>query len=127
MVPCTGFYEWKTTDKRKVPHYIGIKSSKTFYLAGLYDIWKGSNGKGLKTFTIITTQSNNTLKPIHNRMPVILHQEFEDQWLNTNIQKTESIMQLLKPYPDDNMIFYAVSNEVNNPENDNPQLIKRAY
>jgi len=81
LVPCSGFYEWKAIVTRKMPHYIGLKDRKIFCLAGLYDVWKESDGTYLKTFTIITTQPNNTLKPIHNRMPVILQQELEDQWL----------------------------------------------
>ena len=127
LVPCSGFYEWKIIGTKKVPHYIGLKNGRIFCLAGLYDVWKNSDGDDLKTFTIITTRPNNTLKPIHNRMPVILHQEFEDQWLNTKIQNHDSVKRLLTPYPDDNMISYAVSNEVNNPENDNPQLIKQVH
>ncbi len=127
LVPCSGFYEWKTNGTKKVPYYIGLKDGRVFCLAGLYDIWKESDGNDLKTFTIITTQPNYVLKSIHNRMPVILHQELEDQWLNTKMQNPDSIKRLLKPYPDENMIFYAVSNEVNNPENDNPQLIKQIH
>lgn len=127
LVPCSGFYEWKMIDKRKVPYYIGLKKGKIFCLAGLYDVWKDSDGNDLKTFTIITTQPNNTLKPIHNRMPVILHEELEDQWLSTKTKDFDSIMRLLRPYPDDNMISYVVSSEVNNPENDNPQLIKQVH
>ena len=127
LVPCSGFYEWKIIGTKKVPHYIGLKNGRIFCLAGLYDVWKNSDGDDLKTFTIITTRPNNTLKPIHNRMPVILHQEFEDQWLNTKIQNHDSVKRLLTPYPDDNMISYAVSNEVNNPANDNPQLIKQVH
>ena len=110
-----------------MPHYIGLKNHKIFCLAGLYDVWKESDGTYLKTFTIITIQPNNTIKPIHNRMPVILQQDLEDQWLNTKIQNHDSIKRLLKPYPEDDMISYAVSNEVNNPENDNPQLIKQVH
>ncbi len=127
LVPCSGFYEWKIIDKRKVPYYIGLKNSKTFCLAGLYDVWRDSEGNNLKTFTIITTQPNNTLKPIHNRMPVILHEELEDQWLSTKTKDPDSVMRLLRPYPDDNMISYAVSSEVNNPENNNSQLIKQVH
>jgi putative SOS response-associated peptidase YedK len=90
-------------------------------------VWQESDGNDLKTFTIITIQPNNTLKPIHNRMPVILHQELEEQRLNTKIQNPDSIKKLLKPYPDDNLISYAVTNEVNNLENDNQQLIKQVH
>lgn len=125
LVPCSGFYEWKKVDKRKVPYYIELKNNKIFSFAGLYDIWRDNEGNELQTFAIITTQANNTLKPIHNRMPVILHEEFEDRWLNTKIQDTESITRMLKPYPDDNLTAYTVSNEVNNPKNDNPQLTKK--
>ncbi|MHC4183177.1 MAG: SOS response-associated peptidase [Planctomycetota bacterium] len=125
LVPGSGFYEWKRVDKRKVPYYIGIKNSKIFSFAGLYDIWKDSVGNELKTFTIITTNSNNTLKPIHNRMPVILEEEFEEDWLDVKAHDFDSLKQKLKPFPDDKMIAYAVSYEVNNPGNDNPELIRK--
>ena len=125
LVPSSGFYEWKRIDKRKVPYYIGIKNSKIFSFAGLYDNWKDSVGNELKTFTIITTNSNNTLKPIHNRMPVILEREFEEDWLDVKTHDFDSLKQMLKPYPDDKMIAYAVSYEVNNPSNDNPELIRK--
>jgi putative SOS response-associated peptidase YedK len=125
LVPSSGFYEWKRIDKRKVPYYIGIKNSKIFSFAGLYDNWKDNVGNELKTFTIITTNSNNTLKPIHNRMPVILEQEFEEDWLDVKTHDFDSLKQMLKPYPDDNMITYAVSYDVNNPSNDNPELIRK--
>ena len=125
LVPSSGFYEWKRIDKRKVPYYIGIKNSKIFSFAGLYDNWKDSVGNELKTFTIITTNSNNTLKPIHNRMPVILEREFEEDWLDVKTHDFDSLKQMLKPYPDDKMIAYAVSTEVNNPSNDNPELIRK--
>ncbi len=125
LVPSSGFYEWKRIDERKVPYYIGIKNSKIFSFAGLYDNWKDSVGNELKTFTIITTNSNNTLKPIHNRMPVILEREFEEDWLDVKTHDFDSLKQMLKPYPDDKMIAYAVSTEVNNPSNDNPELIRK--
>ncbi len=125
LVPSSGFYEWKRIDKRKVPYYIGIKNSRIFSFAGLYDNWKDSVGNELKTFTIITTNSNNTLKPIHNRMPVILEEEFEEDWLDVKTHDFDSLKQMLKPYPDDKMIAYAVSYDVNNPSNDNPELIRK--
>jgi putative SOS response-associated peptidase YedK len=124
LVPSSGFYEWKKIDKQKVPYYIGIKNSRIFSFAGLFDNWKDSDGNELVTFTIITTDANDTLKTIHNRMPVILEREFEEKWLDTRIQDFDSLTEMLKPYPDDQMITYKVSSEVNNPRNDNPQLIK---
>jgi len=126
IVPSSGFYEWKRIDKLKVPYYIGVKDIKMFSFAGLYDNWKDNAGNELKTFTIITTDANNTLKPIHNRMPVILEKEFEEKWLDIKTQDFDSLKQMLTPYPDDKMIAYTVSIEVNNPKNDNPELIRKA-
>jgi putative SOS response-associated peptidase YedK len=96
-----------------------------FSFAGLYDNWEDNAGNELKTFTIITTDANNTLKPIHNRMPVILEKEFEEKWLDIKTQDFDSLSEMLRPYPDNKMIAYAVSSEVNNPKNDNPELIRK--
>lgn len=125
LVPSSGFYEWKKIDGQKVPYFVAIKSCKIFSFAGLYDNWTDSDGNELRTFTIITTNANNTLRPIHERMPVILRQEFEEKWLDIKIRDSEWLAEMLKPYPDDQMVVYPVSREVNNPGNDNPQLIKR--
>ncbi len=125
VIPSSGFYEWKKIDKQKVPYYIGIKNSKIFSFAGLFDNWKDRDGNELKTFTIITTDANNTLKPIHDRMPVILKQEFEEKWLDMKIQNSDLLAEMLKPYPDDQMVAYSVSSEVNNPENDSPELTRK--
>ena len=125
LVPTSGFYEWKKIDKQKVPYYIGIKNCKTFSFAGLFDHWKDGDRNELKTFTIITTNANNTIKPIHDRMPVILKQEYEEKWLDIKIQNSDLLAEMLKPYPDDQMVAYPVSSEVNNPGNDNPRLIRR--
>ncbi len=125
VVPCSGFYEWKKIDKQKVPYYIRIKNCKIFSFAGLFDNWKDSDGNELKTFTIITTNANNTLKPIHDRMPVILEPELEEKWIDMKIQDSDLLAEMLKPHPDDQMVAYPVSSDVNNPENDKPQLTRR--
>ncbi|MDR4507390.1 MAG: SOS response-associated peptidase [Candidatus Brocadiaceae bacterium] len=127
LIPSSGFYEWEKTDKQKVPYYIGIKNSRIFSFAGLFDIWKDSDGNELKTFTIITTDANKTLKPIHDRMPVILGKESEENWLDTSIQDFDVLAEMLRPYHDDQMIVHKVSREVNNPRNDNPQLIREVH
>ncbi|MDR4498715.1 MAG: SOS response-associated peptidase [Candidatus Scalindua sp.] len=102
------------------------KRERFFFFAGLYDIWKDGGGAELKTFTIITTEPNMTLKPIHDRMPVILRQECEDAWLgpDSHGQDTDALMAMLRPYPDDDMKACVVSYEVNDPLNDSPQLIR---
>ncbi len=100
LVPSSGFYEWKKIDKRKVPYYVEVIEIKMFSFAGLYDNWKDNAVKELKTFTMITTDANNTLKPIHNRMPVILEKEYEEKWLDIKTQDFDSLREILKPYPD---------------------------
>lgn len=85
LVPSSGFYEWKRVGKSKVPHYIKLKKREIFSFAGLYDIWRDGEGNEHKTFTIITTEPNGTLKPIHDRMPVILRQECEEAWLGVGV------------------------------------------
>ncbi len=87
LVPATGFYEWKKdTDSKmnikKTPYLFTIKNRRLFSFAGLYDIWLDAEGKELKTFTIITTEANALMKPIHDRMPVIVDPQYEDLWLN---------------------------------------------
>ncbi len=125
LVPGSGFYEWKREGKSKFPHYITLKKRELFSFAGLYDIWRDGEGGELKTFTIITTEPNNTLRPIHGRMPVILPQECEGSWLGEGGQRdADSLMTLLRPYPGGDVEAYVVSNDVNNPRNDSPQLIR---
>ncbi|GJQ59302.1 MAG: hypothetical protein SCALA701_21030 [Candidatus Scalindua sp.] len=125
LVPGSGFYEWKRVGKSKLPHYIKLKKREIFSFAGLYDIWRDGEGSELKTFTIITTEPNSTLRPIHDRMPVILRQECEEAWLGVGSPalNNDALMAMLRPYPDD-VDVYIVSNEVNSPTNDNPQLIR---
>jgi putative SOS response-associated peptidase YedK len=72
IIPAGGFLEWKKMDKEKIPYYIFLKNQSVFGFAGLYDIWKDKQGRELKTYTIITTEPNALVEPIHNRMPAIL-------------------------------------------------------
>ena len=92
-------------------------------MAGIYDIWKDSQGKKIQSYAIITTNSNELLKPIHKRMPVIIKKRYENLWLDRNI-KLSTILKLLIPYPENQMKGYPVSFLVNNPGNNSKDLIK---
>lgn len=117
LIPCGGFYEWKKSDTGKVPHYIHLKDSPLFSLAGLYDTWRDPNGKEIPSFTIITTTPNSVMSPIHDRMPVILCQDSEDIWLSSH--DVNGLQSLLRPYDNEkNMETYVVSKDVNDPKND---------
>src|SRR5262245_39616756 len=84
IIPADGFYEWRKEGKRKVPMWVHLKTKEPFGLAGLWDVWRKPDGKRVESFTIITTEPNEMLRPIHNRMPVILRPEDEEQWLDVS-------------------------------------------
>lgn len=124
LVPADGFYEWRLSPKTKTktPMRIVLKSRTVFSFAGLWDNWKGPDGKEISSFTIITTQANSALQSIHHRMPVILSKEDESLWLDSKADST-LIMALLKPYSPDDMFLFPVSNMVNSPKNDSPDCV----
>jgi len=129
IVPATGFYEWqKINTRQKIPYYFTLNAHNTesplFGFAGLYDIWYDSNGNKLKTYTIITTEANELLIPIHDRMPVILSPADEDLWLDPDLHDPAPLLGLLKPYPAALMQLRVVSQLVNKPQNEGPQLLE---
>lgn len=124
LVIADGFYEWKKADKKtKAPYYIKLKSGEPFAFAGLWDRWDKAE-ESLESFTIITTDNNELLEPIHNRMPVILHEKDEAKWLDPELKDPEKLKPLLVPYPSDEMEMYEVSTVVNSPKNEVPECIK---
>jgi putative SOS response-associated peptidase YedK len=104
IIPASAFFEWKGTPGAKAKYRIARKDGDLFGFAGLYDTWRDPNsGSELTTCTIITTQPNELVAPIHNRMPVILLPEDEDHWLDLDMSEPEAIVSLLRPYPADLM------------------------
>jgi putative SOS response-associated peptidase YedK len=124
LILADGFYEWQTIpgSKVKTPMYIHLASKKPFAFAGLWELWRPDDTPILSC-TIITTEPNALLAPIHNRMPVILPPDAYDLWLDPAEQKPAALNALLKPYPADLMIAYPVSRLVNSPSNDVPACI----
>lgn len=121
LIPADGFYEWKKIGKQIIPHHIRLKSREMFAFAGLWDEWKNASGKTIQTFSIITTSANEIMKPIHQRMPVILPPEFESAWLNSATQSAD-LLEFLKPFDDDKMEAITVKPLVNSIENDSSEL-----
>jgi putative SOS response-associated peptidase YedK len=124
LVPADGFYEWRQEDKRKQPIYICMKDREPFAFAGLWEHWENQDGQAIESCTILTTEPNDLLKPIHNRMPVILDPKDYDLWLDPNIRDAGKVRRLLGPYPPEEMTAYPVSLRVNNPRNDDPECIE---
>lgn len=127
IIPASGFYEWqKKGTGAKQPHYFYLKDKEVFGFAGLFENWTDKEtGELIETFTIITTEANKVLEPIHERMPVILKAENYDQWLDEKEKDTDKLQNLLVPYPADEMASYQVSKAVNSPVYDAPELIEK--
>jgi putative SOS response-associated peptidase YedK len=124
LVPASGFYEWKKDGKRKIPYYIHLKDSPLFAFAGLYDIWYDAFNKAHPTFTVITTDANELVAPLHDRMPVILRREDESRWLAGDAPSSGEMKKILEPYPASEMDAYPVSPRVNSPVDDDVLLIQ---
>ncbi|MGE8203424.1 SOS response-associated peptidase [Heyndrickxia sp. NPDC080065] len=123
LIVADGFYEWKKEGKQKTPFHIRLKNKLPFAFAGLWDRWD-QNGTVLQSCTIITTEANELMKDIHERMPVILTKESESAWLDRSIQEEEFLKSLLVPYDSDEMEAYTISALVNSPKNEGIELIK---
>jgi len=125
LILADGFYEWKSQSgtKIKTPYFIHLKDRKPFAFAGLWDEWQSPDGGALRTCTIITTGPNELMSTLHNRMPVILDPKEYPDWLDPAPRTPDSLLQLIKPYPSDNMSAYPVSTLINTPVNDRAELI----
>ncbi len=128
IVPATGFYEPDKQHVSKPPypwHYFRVKDEEIFGFAGLYDIWKDPHtGRELYSYTIITTVPNDIVGAYHDRMPVILERNEENEWLNPDIVEAERLMPMLRPYPAQKMEEWQVGGAARNSRNDDPELIK---
>ena len=123
LVLADGFYEWKQENGSKTPMYITMKNGEPFAFAGLWDNWKSPDGQEIRSCTIITTQPNEVVAPIHNRMPAILVPDARELWLDTNLHDEDALLHWLAPYPSEQMTAKVVSRLVNDPKHDSPELI----
>jgi putative SOS response-associated peptidase YedK len=124
IIPSGGFFEWMAKDGKKIPFYVRSKDGAVLGFAGIWDTWKNPEGECLETCSILTTASNRLIRPLHDRMPVILHHEQYTHWLDRNITDPEKLTPLYQPYPAELMEMYPVSPLVNNPRNDSSACIE---
>lgn len=124
IIPAGGFYEWMEEGGKKFPRYVRMKDAAPMGFAGIWDHWKNPAGETMETCSILTTASNRLIRPLHDRMPVILPPQEYDLWLDRNIIEPETLQPLYQPYPEDLMEMYPVSPFVNNPRNDSPACIE---
>jgi len=104
--------------------WVHLKTKEPFALAGLWDVWRKPDGGKMESFTIITTEPNDLIQPIHNRMPVILCREDEEEWLDASRTVFSKARSLLKPYPAELMDAHDVSTIVNSAKYDGPECIQ---
>jgi putative SOS response-associated peptidase YedK len=124
LVLADGFYEWQRRDKVKQPFYFQVgQGRQPFAFAGLWEHWQSSEGDTIDSCTILTTEPNELLRSIHDRMPVILEPQDYDRWLDPT-QRPELLQPLLRPYDAQQMVSYAVNTQVNNPRHDRPDCIE---
>lgn len=125
IVPEDAFYEWQKLDaKNKQPFAIALKSGEPYGLAGLWERWKPEAGEPLETFTVLTTDPNELVVPMHNRMPVILEPKDYGRWLDTS--DPELPLDLLRPYPAEMMQAWPAAKDVGNVRFDRPELLERS-
>ena len=126
LIPATGFYEWKKVAGGKQPYNIRMKDGGLFAFAGLWERWKGGDGNLVESCTIIVTDANDLVRPVHERMPVILDPADYGTWLDPGLQEPARLRPLLVPHPSAGMDLYPVSSRVGSPANDDPQLVQHA-
>ena len=124
LIVADGFYEWQSSGSRKQPYYIHLEQQQPFAIAGLWETWEGPDHAAIESCTLLTTEPNSLVRPIHDRMPAIVAPDEYTAWLDPTQQRPEQLLPLLQPYPSEAMTAYQVSPRVNSPAIDDPQCIE---
>jgi putative SOS response-associated peptidase YedK len=127
LIPADGFYEWQKIAGAKVkqPFYIRLAKDRPFAFAGLWEKWHNDEGSLLESCTIVTTEPNDVMRPLHDRMPVILPDEEYARWLDPKNEDVDELQELLRPYPAEEIAACPITTFVNSPRNDGPECITR--
>lgn len=125
VILADGFYEWQKTpgSTRRRPFHFALRDGQPFAFAGLWASWTSPEAGDLVTCTIITTEANATVKPVHERMPVILQSDHVERWLDVQPLRAADLPRCLEPRAASEMICHEVSARVNNPRNDDPACL----
>ncbi len=125
IIPASGFYEWVVINKLKYPWYISLKSGAPMAMAGIWETWKPKDGAAIDTCSIITIGPNELMRPIHDRMPVILDEEQWQTWLSPNEKQVEHLLPMIRPYDASAMQAWRVTREANKTgDRDDAELIE---
>lgn len=126
LVPCDGFYEWKKHGAQRTPLNITASSGRVLTMAGLWSTWRSPEGLDVVTFTIITTDANEFMAPIHDRMPAFLEAGDRARWLSGPAQDTAGLLELLRPWRGEPLKAVEVSSKVNSVAVDDPSCLAPA-
>lgn len=125
IVPADSFYEWKKLGaKEKIPLRVLLSNEEPFGFAGLWTTWRPETGEPVVSCTIITTEPNELMEGIHNRMPAILEKKDERVWIDPTVDDEKLLQNFLRPYSSAKMKCYLVSRYVNSPANDTPKCVE---
>jgi putative SOS response-associated peptidase YedK len=124
LVLADGFFEWKKKGGKKEPYLVRMRDGKSFAFAGLWDRWHDPDNQRVETCTILTTNANELVRPLHDRMPVILEPGGYGPWLDPEMQDQSKLQSLLHSYPAKQMTAFPVNARVNSPRNDDPSCVE---
>jgi putative SOS response-associated peptidase YedK len=124
LIPADGFYEWRREGKEKLPFCFTLADEAVFAFAGLWERWRNPQGGYVESCTILTTEANELLRDVHDRMPVILAPESYALWLDPGFTNIRELLPMLKPYPAEQMRRFRVGQRVNHVKNDDAECAK---
>jgi putative SOS response-associated peptidase YedK len=128
LIAADAFYEWPHTLHGKQPYLIRVRGGEPFAFAGLWEAWHDkATGERVESCTIIVGAANDLVRPIHDRMPIIVPPADFAAWLDPAVHEPAALLPLLKPYPAEEMDACAISARVNKPANEGPELIERHW
>ena len=126
LVPADGFYGWKSVGKKsRIPHRIILNNSRPFFIAGLWEEYQDNSDVVIHTFSMITVPANDLIMPVSQRMPAILTEQNESQWLATD-GSLDALLEMLKPFPSEKMGMYTVSPMIDSAQLDLPSMVQPA-
>jgi putative SOS response-associated peptidase YedK len=123
LIPVNGFYEWQTSEGKKLPLHFRRCDGLPFALAGLWERWLSPEGQAVETCAVLTTDANDLISPVHDRMPVIIAPENRALWLDPSLAGGSALHALLRPAPAEGWLAVPASPRVNSPRNEGPECL----
>jgi putative SOS response-associated peptidase YedK len=124
LIPADTFYEWQKVGRHKQPYLFRLLSGEPFAFAGLWEVWNNPDGTPLESCVLLTTEANDLLRPLHDRMPCILDRRHYAGWLDPNLTDPTRFADWLRPFPSNSLMAYPVSTFVNDARHEGPNCAR---